>query len=109
MGIGGGGRIGGPAPGVAGPGMVGANVTGVVRAERPRVGGSAGVAGRGGRGVERAMEECDAGPAPAARVGSGAARVHPAQARGSRDRASVSLTRTKGAPRSITPVTAVPG
>ncbi len=36
---------------------------------------------RRGRGVERAMEECDVGPAPTARVGSGAAEVHPAQAR----------------------------
>ena len=41
---------------------------------------------RGGRGVERAMEECDVGPAPRARVGSGAAGVGPY---GSRDRASV--------------------
>ena len=36
---------------------------------------------RGGRGAERAMEECDERPAPRARVGSGAAGVHPAQAR----------------------------
>ena len=43
---------------------------------RPR-----GAEDRGGRGVERAMEECDAGPAPRARVGSGAAGVQPAQAR----------------------------
>ena len=34
---------------------------------------------RGDRGVERALEECDEGPAPGARVGSGAARIHPAQ------------------------------
>ena len=35
---------------------------------------------RGGRGVERAMEECDAGPAPTARVSSGAAGVYLPQA-----------------------------
>ena len=45
--ISGGGWIGGPAPRVAGPGTAGATVTGSVRSERPRVGGSAGVAGRG--------------------------------------------------------------
>ena len=46
-----------------------------------RWGGPRGAEDRGGRGVERAMEECDAGPAPRARVGSGAAGVQPAQAR----------------------------
>ena len=35
---------------------------------------------RGGRGVERAMEECDEGPAPTARVSSGAAGVYLPQA-----------------------------
>ncbi len=45
-----------------------------------RWGGPRGAKDRGGRGVERAMEECDAGPAPRARVGSGAAGVQPAQA-----------------------------
>ena len=43
---------------------------------RPR-----GAEGQGGRGVEKAMEECDAGPAPTARVGSGAAGVRLAPAR----------------------------
>ncbi len=46
-----------------------------------RCGGPRGAEDRGGRGVERAMEECDEGPAPPARVDSGAAGVHPAQAR----------------------------
>ena len=45
-GIGGCVRIGGPAPCVAGPGAARATVSGVVRAERRRVGGRAGVAGR---------------------------------------------------------------
>ena len=46
-----------------------------------RGGGARGAEDRGGRGVERAMEECDAGPAPTARVGSGVAGARPAQAR----------------------------
>ncbi len=50
-------------------------------AEVSGVAGPRGAEDRGGRGVESAMEECDEGPAPAARVGSGAAGVHPAQAR----------------------------
>ena len=45
-----------------------------------RWGGPRGAEDRSGRGVERAMEECDAGPAPRARVDSGAAGVLPAQA-----------------------------
>ena len=86
-GIGSGIWIDGPAPRVAGPGAAQAPVSGSVRAERPRGGGqcrwggTCGAEDRGGRGVERAMSECDAGPAPRARVGSGAAGVHPAQAR----------------------------
>ncbi len=86
-GIGGCVRIGGPAPCVAGPGAARATVSGVVRSERRRGGGQCrcggprGAEDRGGRGVERAMEECDAGAAPRARVGSGAAGVHRAQAR----------------------------
>ena len=40
-----------------------------------RCGGPRCAEDRGGRGVERAMEECDEGPAPTARVGSGAAGV----------------------------------
>ncbi len=48
------GRIGGPAPRGAGPGTAGATVTGSVRSERPRVGGSAGGAGRGVRRTEAA-------------------------------------------------------
>ena len=48
------GRIGGPVPRVAGPGTAGATVTGSVRSERPRVGGSAGVAGRVVRRTEAA-------------------------------------------------------
>ena len=44
-------------------------------------GGRGGAEGQSGRGVERAMEECYAVPAPTARVGSGAAGVRLAQAR----------------------------
>ena len=53
-GIGGCVRIGGPTPGVAGPGAAGATVTGVLRAERPPGGGRAGGAGRGVRRTEAA-------------------------------------------------------
>ena len=49
-------------------------------AEVPVV-GPRGAEDRGDRGGERAMEEGDAGPAPRARVGSGAAGGHSAQAR----------------------------
>ena len=45
-----------------------------------RWGGPRGAEDRSGRAVERAMEECDAGPAPTARVDSGAAGVDSAQA-----------------------------
>ena len=76
-GIGGGGRIGRPAPRVAGPGMAGATVTGIVRAERPR-GAEVPVRRARAAGVWR---ESDAAPAPTARVGSGVAWVRLAQAR----------------------------
>ena len=71
-GIGGGGRIGGPAPRVAGPGMAGATVTGIVRAERPRGGGSAGVAGRVVRRAKAAgvWRESDGGVRCGARADS---------------------------------------
>ena len=76
VGIGSGIRIGGPAPRVAGPGMSGATVTGILMAERPCVwAAGAGVAGRVLRRAEAAgvWRESDAGPAPRAREGSGAA------------------------------------
>ena len=46
-----------------------------------RCGGPRCAESRGGRGVESAMEECDEGPAPTARVGSGVAGIRAAQAR----------------------------
>ena len=79
-GIGGYVRIGGPGRRVAGSGAAGATVTGILRAERPRGGGRAGVAGRVVRrtaaaGVWRERWRS------AMRVGSGVVGVHPAQAR----------------------------
>ncbi len=44
--MGGSGGIGGLGPRVAGPGAAGAAVSGVLRSERPRAGGTAGGAGR---------------------------------------------------------------
>ena len=46
VGIGSGVWIGGPTPCGAGPGTAGATITGSLRSEKPRVGGSAGGAGR---------------------------------------------------------------
>ena len=62
-GIGGGVRIGGPGPRVVGPGAAGATVSGILRAERPHVGESAGVAGRAVRRTEAAgvWRESDGG------------------------------------------------
>ena len=79
--------MGGPAPRVAGPGMAGApcqrqcEVRKAWRGRQCRCGGPRGVEDRGGRGVERAMEECDAGRFRCRRGLPGAG------ARGSRDRA----------------------
>ena len=86
MGIGSGIRIGGPAPCVAGSGAAGAGCDRRFEGRkapwgRPgRWGGPRFVEDRGGRDVERAMEESDAGPAPTARVGSGVGGVHLPQA-----------------------------
>ena len=73
-------RIGGPARCVTGPGAARATVSGVVRAERRCGGGGAGVAGRGVRRTEAAGVWRERWRS-AMRVGSGAAGVHPAQAR----------------------------
>ena len=54
VGIGGGGRRGGPAPRVSGPGAARATISGSVRAEGPHVGASAWVAGRVVRRTEAA-------------------------------------------------------
>ena len=87
VGIGSGIRIGGPAPCVAGSGAAGAGCDRRFEGRKApwgrqgRWGGPRGAEDRSGRGVERAMEECDAGPAPTARVDSGAAGILPAQAR----------------------------
>ncbi len=62
-GIGGGVRIGGLGPRVVGPGAAGVTVSGILRAERPHVGESAGVAGRAVRRTEAAgvWRESDGG------------------------------------------------